>query len=288
MGKFFSGGRLFGFLAAIIVLVVLAGATLRSRSERLWAPERFVVDIFSTVSGVFYRPAISVESFFRNIGSLRDLYEENAQLQLLANQNATLQIQLVQEQQQVVNLEKMLQFKDQVPQFDLIPAEVTGRSPLTWNSEITISAGSAQGIRRNMPVLDQAGALVGRVVGVARLNSVVVLLTSTQNADGISATIVTKGEQPPFGIVTGAAQSSQTLLMQFISQLSTGAGRGSLVVTSGLSDIYPKGILIGRIQSFLPDSSGITRSAVITPAADMNDLNYLFVLAPRPGQVRQP
>lgn len=285
MGKMFSGGKLFGFLAAIILLVLLAGITLRSREERLWGPEKFVIDAFSSVAGVFYRPAVDIETFFERIGSLRDLYEQNAQLKLLANENATLQIELAQEQNQIVNLEQMLHFRDQVPQFQLVPAEVTGRSPLTWNSQITISAGSADGVRRNMPVLDQDGALVGRVVAVARFNCTAVLLSSTQTADGVSATIVTRGNQPPFGIVTGSSLAPGTLLMQFISQLSTGAKVGDLVVTSGLSDIYPKGILIGRIRSFLPDASGITRSAVLVPSANLNDLNYVFILAPTPAQV---
>lgn len=284
MGKFFSGTRLFVFLGATILLVVLAGVSLRSRGAHLSLPEKFMVDIFSSASGVLYRPTYDVVTFFQRLQNLSTLYEETAALKLLANENATLRMQLTEQQQQIGNLKRMLHFESHNSQFRLIAAQVTGRSPLTWNAEVTISAGSAEGVRPNMPLLSQDGALVGRVMSVARYNSIAVLMTSTQTADGVSATIVTSG-QPPFGIVTGSMTNPGMLAMQFISQLSSNAHVGDLVVTSGLSDIYPKGILIGRISAFTANGSGITRSAVLSPAANMNDLTYVFVLAPRPGQV---
>lgn len=284
MGKFFSGARLFVFLGAIILLVILAGVSLRSRGARLSLPEKFVVDVFSSASGVLYRPTYDVLTFFQRLRDLNTLYAETASLKLLANENATLRIQLTEQKQQIGNLQRMLHFQSHSPQFSLIAAQVTGRSPLTWNAEITISAGSSEGVRPNMPLLSQDGALVGRIVAVARYNSTAVLMTSTQTADGVSATIVTPG-QPPFGIVTGSTTNPGMLTMQFISQLSTNARVGDLVITSGLSDIYPKGILIGRIRAFTANGSGITRSAILSPAASMNDITYVFVLAPRSGQV---
>ena len=81
------------------------------------------------------------------------------------------------------------------------------------------------------------------------------------------------------------ATAPNDLLMQFISQMSTTAHVGDLVVTSGLSTMYPRGILIGKVQSFQLDGTGITKSAVIAPAANFNAIDYVFVLVPGAGQV---
>ncbi len=287
MGRLFSGGRLLGLLALLIILVALAGVSLRSRLAALSWPEQLVHDADSVVSAWFYQPIFQVETFFSRIGDLQTMYEENAQLKALVNEDASLRVQIYKEQQQNQVLKQMLGYKGRTPQFQLIAGQVTGRSPLSWNSQMTISVGSASGVQRNFPVLNQSGALVGRVVAVARYSSTVELLTSTETPDGVSAAIVSTGP-PAYGVIAGSHTNSALLSMQFISQLASGIKPGDLVVTSGLSDIYPRGIPIGTVQSLVADGTGITRSAVVVPSANLNQLDYVFVVAPQAGQVVKP
>lgn len=284
MGRKGTGGRLFAFLAGIIVLVILAGVSLRSRGAAMSWPEKFVMDTTSFASRVLYEPAFQIDTFFRRLGDLQSLYEQNAALQTVAGEDVSLKIQLQEEQYQNNELRSMLHFVSHAPQFDLIATQVTGRSPLSWNSILTISAGSTSGVRLNMPVLSQSGALLGRVIAVSEYSSAVSLLTSTESADGVSAAILT-GKGQPFGIVSGSATVPGMMTMSFISELSQGAKPGDQVVTSGLSDIFPKGILIGTIAQFVSDGSGLTRSAIVKPAADFNNVDDVFVLVPKPGQV---
>ena len=284
MGRFFSGGRLFAFLGLIILLVVSAGISQRSRViEQSW-PGKFIRDGFSLISRPFYEPSYQIATFFHRLEDLKAMYQENAQLKSIANEDASLRVSLQEKTLQIQQLKQMLQFKDKEPQFQLISAQVTGRSPLSWNSDIVLSVGSASGIRRNLPVLNDSGALVGRIVSVAEYSSTAALITTTDSADGVSADILAP-KQPAFGIVSGSSTAPGLLNMQFISQLSGAAKPGDLVVTSGLSDIYPRGLIIGKVQSFSADGSGITRSAVIVPAANMNYLDYVSVLVPKQGQV---
>lgn len=285
MGRFFSGTRVFGWLVIVILVVAIAGVSLRSRLQSLPWAEKLVLDVTSPVSQLFSAPTYQVESFFSRLRSLRDLYQENQQLQALASDDTSLRIQLALSQQDNQDLKKMLDYKDQHLQYQLIAASVTGRSPVSWDSEFTISAGSLAGVHNNEPILSDTGALVGRVVSVAQFSSTAMLITSTETQDGVSATIVANRNAHPFGIVTGSMLSPGLLEMQFISQLSVGAKIGDEVVTSGLSDMYPKGILIGRIRAFIADGTGITRSASITPAADLGSLYHVFVLVPKPSQV---
>ncbi|KUO96745.1 rod shape-determining protein MreC [Ferroacidibacillus organovorans] len=284
MSRLFSGGRLLGFLAGLIVLFIVAAVTLHNRAFRSSWPERAVRDVTSIVSEWLYTPTFQVETFFSRIKDLTTLYQENSALQALVAKDAALQISLDQTQQENAQLRQMVGYRSANPQYKLIAARVTGRSPLTWDSDITISVGKNAGVARDMPVLNQNGALVGRITSSSNLSSVVSLLTSSASADGVSANIV-NGKQATFGIVSGNATVPNDLLMQFISQMSTNARVGDLVVTSGLSNMYPRGILIGKVQSFQLDGTGITKSAVIAPAANFNAIDYVFVLVPKPGQV---
>ncbi len=284
MGKFFSGGRLIALLVLIVLLVISAGISQRSRAIEQSLPGRIIRDGFSLISRPFYEPAYQISTFFHRISDLMTLYQQNAQLKAVANENATLNVTVNEQRQQIASLKQMLAFKDAEPKFALIAAQVTGRSPLSWNSDIVLSAGSSSGIEANMPVLNDTGALIGRTVSVSPDSSTVSLLTSTNSTDGVSSDIITRYNES-FGIITGSGTSDGLLSMQFISQLSGSAKPGDWVVTSGLSSIFPKGLLIGKVQSFSSNGSGITRSAVVVPAANMNYLNNVFVLIPKRGQV---
>ena len=57
-----------------------------------------------------------------------------------------------------------------------------------------------------------------------------------------------------------------------------GAAAGDYVATSGKGGIYPRGLLIGTIQSLTPDSDGLTMTAEIRPFADIKNLSAVFVL----------
>ncbi|MCY0869631.1 MAG: rod shape-determining protein MreC, partial [Firmicutes bacterium] len=213
----FSGGRWLTFIGGIILLMVLAGWSLRSRHENIAWPQQVVLDMTSFASNVIYQPAYEINRFFTHLSTLEALSAENAALKTVVAQEAQTQIALADSRQQNALLRQMLHFKQSAPQWHLLAATVTGRSPLSWSEQVTLSIGSADGVRRNMPVLNQAGALVGRIESVAQISSVAVLITSPDSADGISALALVPGQQP-YGIVTGAPTLHNRLIMQFISQ----------------------------------------------------------------------
>jgi rod shape-determining protein MreC len=285
VSKMFSGGRWLTFIGGIILLMVLAGWSLRSRHENITWPQQVVLDATSFASNIVYQPAYEINRFFTHLSTLETLSAENAALKTVVAQEAQTQIALADSRQQNALLRQMLHFKQSAPQWQLLAATVTGRSPLSWSEQVTLSIGSQEGVKRNMPVLNQAGALVGRIESVAQISSVAVLITSPDSADGVSALALVKGQQP-YGIVTGAPTLHNRLIMQFISQSGADVKIGDQVITSGLSTIYPKGIVIGKVVGFVSGVSAIMKSAVIRPAASMDELDDLFVLAPAPGQVR--
>ena len=50
------------------------------------------------------------------------------------------------------------------------------------------------------------------------------------------------------------------------------------VLTSGLNDNFPKGILIGYVKDIHKDNYDLTRVVDCKPATDFNNINYISVI----------
>ncbi len=55
---------------------------------------------------------------------------------------------------------------------------------------------------------------------------------------------------------------------------------GDLVVTSELSQLYPKGILVGRVVNLGKEFSGLNRYALVKPAVDLANIEEVLVIIP--------
>jgi rod shape-determining protein MreC len=81
------------------------------------------------------------------------------------------------------------------------------------------------------------------------------------------------------GVVIGTG--ADELRMDYVSG-SSEVKAGDVVVTSGIDGIYPKGFVIGQIQS-VKRGAGEYSSIVIRPAVDFSALEaVLIVVTPRP------
>ena len=60
---------------------------------------------------------------------------------------------------------------------------------------------------------------------------------------------------------------------------------GDEVVTSGLGGIFPKGLLIGYVDSVSIDRSGLYQQAHIIPKAEVGGLYYVFVVKEEEGPI---
>ena len=53
---------------------------------------------------------------------------------------------------------------------------------------------------------------------------------------------------------------------------------GDQVTTSGLGDKYPGGLLVGKIESIQTEADGISRTGVLLPSADVENIRYAYVI----------
>lgn len=129
-----------------------------------------------------------------------------------------------------------------------------------------------------MPVLTRDG-VVGYVQTVTGRTADVLLLVDSKSALG---GVVVRTSEPV--VVEGVADAEHGLRVR---ALVAGADlrEGDEVVTSGLSQIYPPGLPVGRIHRVVPVDPGRAAEAWLTPAVDFNRLEAVAVLlAPGPPE----
>lgn len=156
----------------------------------------------------------------------------------------------------------------------LTSAWVIARTPDNWQGEVTLDQGSAQNIAAGQCVIDAHGALVGRVKAAGAHWATVTLVCDP--AFSLAGQGVSSG-------VLGAVAGRTDLLPKRETSLSclTAADpvqAGEQVVTFAVGEGYPSGLLVGTVRQIADDPGGLTRAAVVAPAADLDHLSQVFVV----------
>ncbi|WP_242145245.1 MULTISPECIES: rod shape-determining protein MreC [unclassified Bacillus cereus group] len=273
MPQFFLNKRLIVLLVSIILLVALIGISLKERKSLTW-PEQFVKDTVGVVERVFQKPASYVAGFFENVEDIKRTYEENKQLKEKLDKYATLSTDLKRIEEENKELREVIGAKDSLRDYKPTQATVISRNPDKWYDLIGIDKGAQQGIKKDMAVITARG-LVGRVKSASQFTSTVELLSSMNRTNRVSA-VVQGQEENISGLIEGYDKEKQLLLF---TKISSGAKveKGQMVVTSGLGDIFPENLPIGEIVEVEPDAYGLTQTAYVKPAADLNDVHQVMV-----------
>lgn len=271
--------RLFILMIGLIVFIALMGFTL-GRKKLTW-PEKFINDAVGTAQGVFYRPVGAVADFFRDLGRLSDVYKENELLRQTVAQYTQDQIRFNMLEAENKRLQEELNFTERQKQLDnyrYLIAQVVGSTSNPYEKTIKINLGSRDGVKPDMAITTVDG-LVGIVSRVSTFTSTVKLITDLDESSSagmpISATVLGK-ETQSFGIIEYDEESGK-LQMTKIDERDPLA-KGDKVITSGLGNIFPKGIIIGTVDSRQVGDFGLTHTAVITPAAKFDHLREVFVV----------
>lgn len=167
-------------------------------------------------------------------------------------------------------LRQSLYFKEHNPyHFSLIPAEVISRSPASWLNSAIINKGALHGVKSGKAVISEKG-LIGRIVEVYPSMSKILLITDSNSS--VSGVLKRTNH---IGIVSGI--QGTTLIMKFIPH-SADVKEKDLVVTSGISDFFPKGIPIGTILKIEKKDFDLFQNIEIESLEDSSKVNKLFVI----------
>jgi rod shape-determining protein MreC len=212
----------------------------------------------------------SVKSMWGGYFDLRGAKREN---ELLKARNSQLESENIGLREKAKLFEQIedLNRSPALSSYRRVNALVIGRDPDNWFKTVVIDRGSIAGVEKDQPVVTTEG-LVGRVVSVSPISSRVLLITDERH--GAGAVVAKTAQNRMVGILKGKNQSLCELKL-----LSEGGKleNGEQVITSGQDQLYPRGLLIGRVKN-LTDPEAIPASVDVEPAAALQKLETVSVL----------
>lgn len=274
--SFLRKKKLFVLLIGIIILVVLIGYSIRDR-DKLTTAEQFVSDTVGWIQSIIHAPVKYITDVFSNMDDIRNTYDENAILKEKLAQYKTLIYEVQELKEENKELRKLIDKTDSLRDYTAIQASVISRSPERWIEQLTINKGSLNGVWPNMAVITADG-MVGKVHSVSKSTATIQLLTGFDQFNRISATISRKKGKDIFGIIENYDQETNSLLFKIIEESDKDLKKGELVVSSGKGGVFPAGLLIGTVKEVIPDQYGLTRTALIKPAADLYEIDNVIVV----------
>ncbi|HNT30450.1 MAG TPA: rod shape-determining protein MreC [bacterium] len=257
------GKAVFLVLLSIVVIFlaeVRADYLVRNALDTVSIPVAQFFDGFS-------RKVLGVGTFIGNIGNLteenkllserlKSLEAENAQIEELQIENQHLREQLGLEQKQG---------------YDTLNARVVAREPTGIVRVITVNRGQADGVAVRMPVVVSEGLLVGYISEVYEHSARITFLLDASLE--VPARLQTSRVD---GMVKGQ-ELGQGLIMELIPQ-GVEVTRGNRIVTSGIGDIFPAGLLIGYVQAVYQAPDELFQKADVLPAVDFERLEQVVII----------
>ncbi|GAB3801993.1 rod shape-determining protein MreC [Virgibacillus kimchii] len=275
--KLFQKKRLFIFLIGFIILVVLIGFSISGR-DGLTTAEQFINDTVGWGQRIVHAPVNFAADVLTNIEDIRNTYNEN---QLLKEKLAEY-TGLIYENQKLneenEDLRNLMEWgEDSIRDFNPIQATVISRSPERWVEQVTINKGIQDGVEINMAVITADG-MIGKVQTTSQFTSTVQLLTGFDQFNRISATVSREDSDDIFGMIEGYDEETESLMFRIIEESDEDLEEGELVVSSGMGGVFPAGLVIGNVIEVVSDQYGLTRTALVEPAADMYEINHVVVV----------
>jgi rod shape-determining protein MreC len=221
----------------------------------------------------------SVKSAVASYVDLRGVRSDNARLR---ERVAVLETLLQEKQDRVREadrLRELLRLKEVLP-LETLGALVVARDGLPFYRMLTIDRGSEAGVVADAPVISPTG-VVGRVIRVFPRAASVQLLLDAQAGVGV---LIERTRV--MGVASGRSAAGEggppDLEMRYVPALSD-VQVGDVVVTSGLDDLYPKGLVVGRVRS-VGSGSGLFKDVRVEPSADFATLEEVLVVLNGPAR----
>lgn len=267
-------------MIGLIVFIAVMGFTL-GRTRLTW-PEKFVNDAVGTVQGALYRPVGAVADFIGDLGRLSSVYKENQLLRQTVAQYAQDQVKYNFIEAENERYKEELGFTEKQKQlyaYRYLIAQVVGSGSNPLDKTFKINLGARDGLKPQMAVTTTDG-LVGLISHVSEFTSTVEPITEldaeSPTAVQIAATVFGK-EKESFGIIDSYDVATGMLQMSKIDE-NDKMQPGDKVITSGLGNVFPRGVTIGTVVNRQVGDFGLTEKATVSPAAKFDHLREVFVI----------
>lgn len=219
-------------------------------------------DVVSPILRVLDQPIRAVQAGLERIAGVGDIYAEN---ETLRDENDRLR-QWREAAMQLARENERLRLMLKVPGREVPPAataRVIGVGGGAFERNVLISAGTSDGVRRNLPVVDETG-VIGRTIQVGRWTSRVLLVTDLNSR--IPVRLERTGD-----LAIAEGQNEAFLMLRFLPE-EVVVKEGDRILTSGHGSVFPPDLPVARVSEV---GEGFIR---LEPLGILGKLDYVRVL----------
>ena len=234
------------------------GFILREILSRTVSPmQRLMLGVQGSVKGVW--------SGYVNLANVSEENERLRKTLTLVNED---NLRLKEEINLAERLKSILEYKDQLPHKSKA-AVIIGFNKEPWARTVTIDKGAKDSIAKDLAVINPIG-VVGRVIDVNTHTSQVLLGSDLRSNIDV---IVQRSR------IKGVAEGNGTdgFLLKYIRQIDD-VRLGDIVITSGLSGVFPKGVAVGEVVKIEKGRDNFFKSIEVRPAVNIHQTEEVLVI----------
>jgi len=268
---------IFFIAGIIIVLAVLMGITAHSLDDKkqLNFFEKTIKDSVTFVEKILYAPIGFVKEKVEMFTETKDLYKKYTKLKEKVEKTDLYYAQIEELQKEVTELKSALGLNSTLSEYTYINATVVNRNIGYWYNTFTIDKGSKNGVKEGDAVITNEG-LIGKIINISNFSSTVKLLTSDEINNKISIKIKSD-DGKHYGLLIGYDIEKNIYKIEGITD-SKGIKEGDMVTTTGLTDYFPSGILIGYVSKIVKDEYDLNSIIEVRPSVSFNDISIVTIL----------
>lgn len=261
---------LISFIAVALLAVLIIISSWSSTAGRI---ENAIGVIVTPIQGFASRASESIADFFRNLFNTTDLDKDNEQLRgelALYEQD---KIRLEELEKENARLKELLGYVDELGDYKYCTAKIVAKSTGIWFRTFTLNVGRNAGVAVDMAVVSSDG-LVGKV---SEVGSTWCKVTAVIDSSMTVPVMVerTRDNCMVRGLLDPSA-SQPDMELYYLPSDRADLSPGDVIITSGIGDVYPKGLLVGTVSEVLSGSTGT--SAVILPAVDFVHIEEVAII----------
>jgi len=214
-----------------------------------------------------------VSGIWRNYINLVGIKEENKALKREIKNLIAERSSLLNAENENRRLKKLLNLQTQ-HEFSSLVATIIGEDSVGWYRTFLLDRGSRDGVTTDMAVTVAEG-VVGRIIK-SSANISQLRLISDPNLS-VDCRLIRSRDR---GILNGSLDGG--CVLRYLD-LKSDVKPGDQVVTSGLDRNYPKGLLVGTVDSVRKGPQGLFLEARVRPAVDFSEIEEVIIILGNPG-----
>lgn len=264
-------------ISIIIIVVLLLKITSRILDDKkeLNFFEKTIKDSIVFVEKIFYSPISYIKDKIEISKETKDLYKKYTKLKEKEEKTEIYYSQIKELQKELAQLKSLLDLNATLSEYSYVNATVITRNVMYWYNTLTIDKGSKNGIKEDDAVITSNG-LIGKIIKVSNFSSTVKLLT-TENIKNKVSIKINSNDTELYGLLYSYDSNNNVYKIEGIVDASS-ISEGDYVTTTGLTNYFPSGILIGHVSRVVKDEFDLNSVVEVTPSVNFDNISFVTVL----------